>query len=313
MIKLKRFEGNPIIKPLAAHAWESKATFNAAAIYEAGKVHIIYRAMSGASTSVLGYASSYDGLHIDERLSEPIYQPRKGFEKRDKPGYFGCEDPRITRIGDRFYMCYTAFNASDPPGVALTSILVEDFLKKNWDWKEPRIISVSGIADKNACLLEEKVRDRYVFFHRILHCIWIDFPNDLHFSDNRRLMGTDWLKMREDKWDSEKIGIGPPPLKTKDGWLLIYHGLSRFDKQYRLGALLLDLENPSRIIGRLDYPILEPEEEYEKSGQVPNVVFSCGAVIIENQLFVYYGGGDSVIGVATTELDKLLYELQKKV
>lgn len=311
MIKLKRFEGNPIIEPVPEHAWESNTTFNPAAVYEDGKVHIVYRAMSKESTSTLGYASSSDGFHIQERLSEPIYIPRKNFEKRDEPGYFGCEDPRITKLGDRFYMCYTGFNAKNPPGVALTSIKVEDFLNKNWDWEEPRLISMSGIADKNACVLEEKIYNRYVMFHRIHHQIWIDFVDDLKFSGERRLMGTELMKIRDDSWDSEKIGIGAPPIKTKYGWLLIYHGLSKTSKKYRLGAALLDLSHPSHVIARLNYPILEPEEEHEKQGLISNVVFACGAVVIKQQLFVYYGAADKVICVATVDINDLLKELKK--
>lgn len=311
MIKLKRFEGNPIIKPIPEHTWESKATFNPAAIYEGGKVHIVYRSMSKESTSVLGYASSSDGFHIDERLEKPVYVPRKHFEKRDEPGYFGCEDPRITKLGDRFYMCYTGFNAKNPPGVALTSIKVEDFLNKNWNWEEPRLISLSGIADKNACVLEEKIYDRYVVFHRIQHQIWIDFVDDLDFRSERRLMGTELMKVRHDKWDSEKIGIGAPPIKTKDGWLLVYHGLSKSSKKYRLGVVLLDLKHPSHVIARLDYPVLEPEAEYEKQGLRSNVVFACGAVIIKRQLFVYYGGADQVVCVATASVDEILQEVLK--
>ena len=111
MIPIKRFEGNPIISPLLEHPWESKATFNPAAIYEGGKVHIVYRAMSEDSTSVLGYASSKDGFFIDERRDEPIYVPRVEFEKKSRIENSGCEDPKITRIGDRFYMCYTAYDA----------------------------------------------------------------------------------------------------------------------------------------------------------------------------------------------------------
>ena len=311
MIQLKRFEGNPIIRPISGHSWESRATFNPAAIYEGGKVHIIYRAQSEVLTSVLGYASSKDGLHIDERLDEPIYQPREDFEKRDEPGYFGSEDPRITKINDRFYMTYTAFNAKNPPGVALTSIKIEDFLNKNWNWQDPKLISMPDIADKNACVLEEKKYGRYIFFHRILHSIWIDFLDDLDFKGERRLMGTDWIKTRQNKWDSEKIGIGAPPIKTDDGWLLIYHGLSKRDKKYRLGAVLLDLENPSQVIARLDYPILEPEADYENEGLRAGTVFACGAVVIKGELFVYYGAADQTVAVATVKLDEILAELKK--
>jgi predicted GH43/DUF377 family glycosyl hydrolase len=103
-----RYQHNPIITPRPEFAWEAKATFNPAAIYEDGKVHLIYRAMSHDNTSVFGYASSADGVHIDERLSTPIYVPRESFEQKLRPGNSGCEDPRITKLDNRFYMFYTA-------------------------------------------------------------------------------------------------------------------------------------------------------------------------------------------------------------
>lgn len=314
MIPIKRFEGNPIISPLLEHPWESKATFNPAAIYEDGKVHIVYRAMSEDSTSVLGYASSKDGFFIDERLDEPIYVPREEFEKKSRIENSGCEDPQITKIGDRFYMCYTAYDGRNPPRVALTSIKVSDFLNKNWDWKEPVLISPPGVDDKDACVFPEKVGDKYIIFHRIHLSITLDIVDNLNFD------GTNWTGITKaipyrpgGYWDSAKIGIGGPPIKTKDGWLLIYHGISDYDRKYRLGAMLLDLNNPSIVISRPYRPILEPMEKYEMEGQTPNVIFTCGAVVMKGTLFVYYGGADKVIGVATANLDEFLEEITKTV
>ena len=110
-------------------------------------------------------------------------------------------------------------------------------------------------------------------------------------------------------WDSKKVGITGPPIKTEHGWLLIYHGVSQNSK-YRLGAILLDLENPEKIIARTNRPILEPLMDYEIEGQIRNVVFSCGVVLQGGTLFVYYGGGDTVLGVATTSLDALITKLK---
>jgi predicted GH43/DUF377 family glycosyl hydrolase len=312
MIKLRKFGENPIIQPIPQHPWESQATFNPAAVYEGGKVHIIYRAMSEDNTSVLGYASSKDGVHIDERLPEPIYVPREDFEKKAAPGNSGCEDPRITKIGDRFYMCYTAFDAKNPTRVALTSIKVEDFLRKQWNWKKPILISPPGIDDKNACILPEKVDGKYVIFHRIHPCIWIDLVDSLEFIGDSWIKGSTWFKIRTDKWDNRKIGIAAPPIKTEDGWLLIYHGLSEQDQKYRLGAMLLELKNPTQAIFRSDYPILEPEERYENEGLRPKTVFACGAVVIKDELFVYYGAADKYVCVATANLNEFLGELKIK-
>lgn len=309
MIKLKRFKGNPIIEPIPNHPWEAKATFNPAAVYEGGKVHIVYRAMSEDNTSVLGYASSKDGFHIDERLSEPIYVPREEFEMKAQPGLSGCEDPRITKIGERFYMCYTAFDAKNPTRVALTSIKVEDFLNHNWNWGKPVLISPPGINDKNACILPERVDEKYVIFHRIEPCIWVDFVDDLIFEENEWINGNAWFRPRTDSWDSKKIGIAGPPIKMKTEWLMLYHGVSELDRKYRVGAILLESKDPAQAMARTDEPLLEPEMDYEKEGQVGNVVFPCGAVVIDNDLFVYYGGGDRVVAVATMNFFKLEEEL----
>jgi len=125
------------------------------------------------------------------------------------------------------------------------------------------------------------------------------------------LMGKIVLKPRPDKWDSLKIGIGPVPIETKSGWILIYHGLSNFDNKYRLGAALLSLDDPTRIISRLEYPILEPVENYENIGLRKGTVFSCGAVVLFDKIFLYYGGADQFISVASIEVEKLLNELKK--
>ena len=132
-------KGIPSLCRSREHAWESQATFNPAAIYEGGKVHILYRAMSGDNTSVIGYASSPDGVDITERLADPIYIPREDFEQKKMPGgNSGCEDPRITKIGDRIYMCYTAYDGMDPPRVAFTSIDVKDFLEASMEMDRSR-------------------------------------------------------------------------------------------------------------------------------------------------------------------------------
>jgi len=309
MIQLKRYTKNPILTPIFKHDWESKAVLNPAAIYLDKKVHIIYRSMSQDNTSFLGYASSKDGVTIDERLPNPIYIPRIKEERKAKKGNTGCEDPRIVQIGDRLYMTYTAFDGIGPTRVALTSISVEDFIAHKWNWASPKLISPPGIDDKNACVLPEKINNKYAIFHRIYPCIWIDFVDDLDFSNDSWIRGRAWFKPRTDKWDSRKIGIAGPPIKTDIGWLLLYHGISSFDRHYRIGAMLLQTENPTQVISHLDYPILEPRLRFELEGQINNVVFPCGSVVINNTLYVYYGGADSVIGVAACSLSELLREL----
>ncbi len=311
-VKLKRYPANPIITPNPFNKWESRYTLNTAAVRIDDKTYLVYRAQGDDDTSVLGYASSSDGFIIEERLDEPIYVPRESFEKKQHGGSSGCEDPRITPFGDRLYMCYTAYDAKHPTRVALTSISTHDFLNKKWKWEKPILISPPGIDDKNSCLFPEKVNNKYVFLHRIDPCIWIDYVPDLEFKNDSWLKGSILLSPRENKWDSLKVGIAAPPIKTNDGWLLIYHSLSKYDNKYRLGAILLDLEFPSVVRARLDYPILEPETDYENTGLRPGTVFSCGVVVVNGIIFVYYGAGDQTIAVATISLKELLQEIKEQ-
>lgn len=300
-IKLERFPGNPVLIPVSENKWEAKAVLNPAAVYEGGKVHLVYRAMAHDDLSVMGYASSEDGLHFTERLSEPVYVPRKDFENR------GCEDPRLTRLDTTLYMCYTAYDGRIPR-VAMTTIAVDDFLNKNWNWSEPKLISPPGVDDKDAAFFPRKFEGRYAILHRIGKSIWLDLVNDLEFGEGKWLKGDVIMSSRKEYPHAEKIGISCPPVETEHGWLLLYHVVSRREGKvyYSASAALLDSEQPWRVLARRKTPLLEPEMQYEKEGQVPNVVFPCGAVVIEDILYVYYGGGDSVIGVASMKLSDLL-------
>jgi predicted GH43/DUF377 family glycosyl hydrolase len=339
-MKLERFDGNPILEPEPKYWWESRATFNPGALYEAGKVHLVYRAIGDSDVSVLGYASSVDGFHIDERLHKPVYLPREPFEgaglmypaathpeityfsAEDEVeeevsyvsgggGWGGCEDPRLTKIDDRVFMTYVAFDGYSPPRVALTSIHINNFLAKRWQWQMPVLISPPGVVDKNACILPEKIKSKYVIFHRIFPNILIDFVDDLDFDGKTRfLKGAFRIRPRASYWDSRKVGAGAPPIKTKDGWLLIYHGIGERDPgRYKIGAMLLDLKDPTRVLARSKEPILEPELWYENEGLKSGVIYPCGAVVIGDRLLVYYGGADKVACVASAKLDELLDRL----
>lgn len=305
-ISLIRCPKNPIISPISDHDWENKYTYNPGAIYLNDKVHIIYRAQGTDDTSVFGYASTTDGETILNRLDKPIYLPREEFEIKKKAGFSGCEDPRLTLFEDNIYMFYTAYDAINHTKIAMTSIKKDDFLKQNWNWAKPVLVSSKDVNDKNACLLQEKIDNKYVLFHRTNHAIWIDQTDTLDFSDGRWIQGDILLEPKDDTWYSEKVGIAAPPIKTDKGWLLIFHALSKYDLKYRLGAMLLEHQNPTKIIKMLDYPILEPDAEYENNGFRPGTVFSCGAAVLKNKLFVYYGAGDMSVAVASTDFDKLM-------
>ncbi len=304
--------GDPLIKPDSHHPWEAKATFNPAAFDDGRQVHLLYRAMSFDNTSVFGYASSTDGLHIDQRFEEPVYLPRIEAESKKKPfANSGCEDPRLTPIGDTLYLLYTAYNGVDSPRVALSSISLDDFTNHRWNWKSPVLITKPDIDDKDACLLSEKLDDRYVIFHRIGRNIVFDYADSLDLDGETFFEGSHQIMIREKLWDGERIGICSPPLKTDSGWLLLYHGISSVDHEYRIGAMLLDPKHPSIVLARTPYPILEPEMMYERFGHTNNVVFPCGAVLRDKILFVYYGAGDQMVGVATTPLNELLGYLEE--
>ncbi len=310
-IRFQRYEKNPILEPVIEREWEEMAVFNPAAVYEDGKVHILYRAMSNDGLSTVGYAVSSDGVTIDERLPYPIYVPREPFELKRQDGNYGCEDPRLVKLGDRFYITYTAYDGGvNPPRVGFSSISVDDFLNRKWEWEKPILISPPGVDDKDACIFPKKINDKYVFLHRINEDIWIDSVDDLKFENNRFLDGQILMHARVDQWDHKKIGIAGPPIETEKGWLLLYHGITP-DKYYKVGACLLDLNNPDTVTSRLSYPIFEPEEKYELEGIVNNVVFPCGNVVIGEDLYIYYGGADLVLGVAKMNLNMLLDELSK--
>jgi len=303
-----RAKENPILKPVAGHEWESKAVFNPAAIDIGGTVHLLYRAMGPDNTSVLGYAASKIGVKITERSEMPAYVPREEFEvKKGPPGTpSGCEDPRITRIGNTIYMVYTAFDGVNPWRAALTSISVKDFVAHRWEkWAKPQLITPDPVQDKDTCLMPEKIGGQYMILHRIDPLICADFLDTLDFKKSRLTRCIEIMGPRPGVWDSQKIGIAGPPIKTKKGWLLIYHGVSKTGT-YRLGAVLLDLKHPAIILSRSVDTIFEPTEEYERVGVVRNAVFSCGSVVRGDKLFVYYGGADTVVGVATFSLKKLL-------
>lgn len=309
--KLSRAKENPIITPNPDNPWEAKATFNPAAIYLNGKVHLLYRAMSEDNTSVFGYANSKDGINIDYRASEPVYIPREEYEQKLVPGgNSGVEDPRLEKIEDKIYMFYTAFDGKNAPRVAMTNISQQDFINNNWNWSKSVIISPPNLANKDAAIFPEKVNGEYLIIHRNGDDIDLSFNKSLNFTGAEWLEEYRWIMKRKGWWDSTKVGLASPPFKTKEGWVVLYHGVSEDDGAYRVGAVLASLSNPVKIIGRTDYPIFEPETIYEKEGQVPNVVFPCGSVLINKKLFVYYGGADKVVGVATINIDDLLKVLK---
>ena len=324
-ILLKKHKENPIISPNPSQKWESRATFNSAALYEDGKVHFLYRSLGDTDLSVLGYATSTDGITLDERSDVPAYFPREPFETpgghafknfadhfASGGGYGGIEDPRATRVGDMIYLTYVAFDGWSPPRVAISSLPIDDFLAKKWEnWKTPKLISPPGIVNKSAVIFPEKINGKYVVLHRVYPNILIDVVDDLDFENNKFLTGHYFIPPRKKFWDSKKVGAGAPPMKTKDGWLLIYQSVGYQDSgRYKIGAMLLDKDDPTKVLYRTNNPIISPEEHYENGGFKAGVVYPCGAVIKDGKLMVYYGGADTYLCSAEADLDTFLDQMK---
>ncbi len=289
-MRLQRYPHNPILLPNPVHAWEALNVFNAAVVYHNGLFHMLYRAQGLDYVSHIGYAVSEDGFHWS-RLDRPVLSPREPWEAR------GVEDPRITHLDGVFYMTYTGYSARGTrAAMARSTNLIT--------WERMGII-LPNENNKDHTLFPEKINGRYALLHRRPPDIWLAYSDDLvHWTDHRIIM-----RPRPGTWEHLKIGAGGPPIKTPVGWLIVYHAVDA-RHVYRLGAALLDLEDPSLVRHRSPEPILEPEETWEVKGDVPNVVFACANVVVDGTLYVYYGGADRVMAVATCPLDDLLAYLQ---
>jgi beta-1,2-mannobiose phosphorylase / 1,2-beta-oligomannan phosphorylase len=306
-----RFPGNPIIAPRPGMIWENMGTINPAAIDLGNKTHIFYRAVAPGNVSTIGYAASSDGFSIDERPEKPVYYPRADFEKRTDGNTtnYGCEDPRTVQIGDRIYMTYTAYDGVTPR-VAVSSISTKDFLAKKWAaWSMPDLVTPQNIPNKDSSILPEPINGKYMIFHRVNESICADFVSSLDFKKEQVKRCIEIISPRKGMWDGGKVGISTPPVRTPAGWLLLYHGVS-WSTTYRVGAVLLDLKDPTMVRARTAIPLFEPHAEYEHKGLVPNVVFPCGLVIRNGTAYMYYGAGDSVIGVATMKMKDLMKMLE---
>lgn len=287
-MRLQRHPASPILMPDPRQPWESLNVFNPGVVYHNGLFHLFYRAQGADYVSRIGYAVSADGVHFN-RLREPVLSPGDEWESR------GVEDPRITYLAgeQRFIMAYTAY----APG-RITPMFAESENLIIWRRLGPL---VTGEDNKDHVLFPRKIDGRYVSFHRRPPAIWLAYSDDLvHWDDHQEVMAP-----RPDSWDGKRVGAGGVPIETEYGWLILYHAYNDAHI-YRLGAALLDLDDPSCVLHRPADYIFEPEETWEIKGDVPNVVFSGANPVVEGTVYVYYGGGDRVIGVATAGFQELL-------
>jgi len=338
VMKLEKFQGNPIVSPNEENEWESLVTCNPGVYYDNGIFYMLYRAAGNDEEHVirLGLATSKDGFHFERASNKPVLIP--GENNFDS----GCvEDPRIVKFDNEYYVTY-AYRPF-PPGqywkfahdvvkvpevgadapAAIAKNLGNTGLAVTKDFKNYRKLgrlTSPVLDDRDVILFPEKINGKYVLMHRPKQyvgdkygvkypSIWLKFSDDLlDWEDKESHL---LLTGIEGTWE-EKIGGSTPPLKTEYGWLVIYHGVENGGVgYYRAGAVLLDLENPLKIISKAPDYILEPEYDYEINGNYKGCVFPTGNVIVDDTLYVYYGGADKYIGVATCNIHELIKTFKK--
>ena len=290
---LTRCENNPILLPDSRYPWQSVHVSNAGATIYNDKIHLLYRAEGGAKrisaahwwVAQIGMAVSEDGVNFTERSAEPTLSLEAAEGMVITPD--GVEDPRITKIGDTYYIVY-AITSIEGDRIALSTT-------KDFKTFENHGLLMGDISQRTAGLFPEKINGKYFMIHRITPNMWISETEDFKtFTNSRQIITT-----KDVPWCHIKLGIAGPPIKRKDAWALIFHGKDK-EAVYRLGIAWLDLEDPSKVLKIQMEPLLEPVPGVEtQDGFLNNVVYSCGQVIKDGQVIVYYGAGDAELYAAT--------------
>jgi predicted GH43/DUF377 family glycosyl hydrolase len=299
--KWSRVSPQPVVFP-RGDGFESAGTFNPSVIIHNGKFVMLYRAQDAKGKSSLGYATSDDGIHFTRR-SEPVFVSKAPYEKGG-----GVEDPRLVKVGDTFYLTYTGFNNVDGMGAdkrdaQLCLATSKDLIQ--WDRQGVILPSYRGKWNvkwtKSGAILTERVNGKY----------WMYFLGDAKGQDTQ--MGVAYsndllhwtealdhpvLSSRPAMFDSQVVEPGPPPLLTPEGIFLIYNGANH-RQVYSTGWVLFDKKDPTKVIARANSPLFSPQHEWEKVGQVPNVVFVEGLVREKKRWLFYYGAADKYVGVAS--------------
>ncbi|MDP3790159.1 MAG: hypothetical protein Q8R48_07150, partial [Candidatus Omnitrophota bacterium] len=329
-VEVTREASNPILQPAdgAGHEWENKHVLNPAAFYYDSKYYILYRAVGDDNISRIGLAVSDDGVNITRRLDGPILSPNGMI-----PEELGVEDPRAVIIEGTLYITYTAVTAALwQPAMASMPIAqfienIEDPANAEWTW-DKSLMCNDGICNKDAVIFSQKISGKYAALYRQS----IDNGEEtiyngiqFAFSDTDDVKGPyttdvkDILEPRPGMWDSHHIGVAAPPIETEDGWLVFYHGADNSIEDggvYRVGYVILDKEDPTKVLYRSLEPLMEPEAPYETNPAgrwVPNVIFPAGAVIegggnilkSGDTVIIYYGAADHTVAAA-----KMVYTKQ---
>jgi predicted GH43/DUF377 family glycosyl hydrolase len=333
-MRLDRHPGNPVLRPNPDNAWEAGSVLNGTVIQgDDGIVRMLYRATNGtkieetgAYVSSIGYAESKDGVTF-ERRPEPLISPDQPYEQG-----LGCEDPRVVKIGDEYFIYYTAVEGEWGPDVKVRIALAttKDFKTVT----KHGVVGPKGTATKAASLLPEPVDGKYVWYFTwcsdtpgaaILHVLFdsldqVKNPPPGHVAAAVENYDTSAVLISGDRAHLKKSRVrrgpelGAPPVKTEDGWLLFYSPSDHEDgePEWQISAALLDLHEPWRVIARTRKPLLRPETQKEKNGIVNHVTFPSGCLVVGDQVHVYYGTGDQEIALATCELKALLDYLKQK-
>lgn len=335
-IKLKRVSHNPVLSP-TLYGWESEGAFNPTAVESRGKVHLFYRALGADGISRIGYASSDDGVNFKTRLTYPIYTAQSYKEAKKHWPYTsparlvydpnlyssggswgGCEDPRAVIIDGYVYMTFNVFNGWNSMRVAVVSIKEENLNNKKWIWENFSYLSSLGNRQKNWVLFPEKINGKFAIFCNLdkgdPNKVFISYVNKLDESETpsqEDAPDPQLIPDHEVAWHYRTRSAACSPIKTKDGWLLLYHAMDKKEpNKYKVGALILDLENPEKVLYRSHHPILEPDLWYENDYK-PGVVYANGAIVKDGTLFVYYGGGDKYVCVASVNLQELIDSMKE--
>ncbi|MCA9146431.1 MAG: glycoside hydrolase family 130 protein [Planctomycetales bacterium] len=295
---VKRYSGNPILTK-ADIPYPVETVHNAAVVKYGDEYIMLFRSHLRTGRSIIGLARGSDGFRFKSD-PEPFLTPAQTglFAAYEE---FGVEDPRITKVEDEYLITYSAYSRN---GVRIA-------LAKTKDFNQIERVSLITQADyRNTVIFPEKFNGLYARLDRPHSeispwSIWITFSPDLRFWGESQLV----MKPVPYHWDEMKIGPGAPPIKTEQGWLSIYHGVFQTmdGSVYRLGVALHDLHDPAKIIGVGDSWILQPEDSWEITGYVHNVVFSCGAVPEpDGTVKIYWGGADTVMCVGEAKIAELV-------
>jgi beta-1,2-mannobiose phosphorylase / 1,2-beta-oligomannan phosphorylase len=327
-LKLQRAATNPVLSPHPDHPWENLAVCNPGVWHEDGLFTMIYRAAGDDEGHVIrfGLATSRDGIHFERASDRPLLGPSE-----DGPDAGCIEDPRIVKLDGHYYVTYAyrAFqpgqywkqpgNAAFSPGddslpallgynMTASGLLVSDDLRS---FRRLGRITRADVDDRDVILFPEKIGGRYVMLHRPMQWAGPDFGTEfpaiwIAFSDNLLDWSESTLLLRNERdWEC-KLGGATPPILTERGWFVLYHAVDAAGI-YRVGAVMLDREDPTRVIARTALPLMEPEEDFEWNGLYPHgVVFPTGNVVVDGVLYVYYGAADQTIGVATADFAGLI-------